>query len=687
MKSWPAVLATLALLCVSTLHAQEPPSYSPQSYPDEAGYQRRVSGMTQRYSKQEVGKRCLASSLCPDTGLPVQMMAVEGETIYSPYTGRAYLQGDTGQFGPKKRDNEGRISAFGGDALRYDLPAAMARLLLNPQDSAMQAWLSVPGNLNQQYPSASVHWARFWPLLAEKMTLQGDAWREGFKESVSKASPIGTEQGEAHLVMGRTSYLLYSQLLGRNTRIAGATSAQTELAMTTLLTNSLKTVFATGNSEYDATTTYPDVLAGYLNLFDFSPKATTKSLAQAMLDYYTISYGLKSFNGIHAGATKRGWPGEGDTLTPMDAHLWLWSATSTLSIPSTTLLTSIEQATTTYRPNRVITNILKKNVPLPFEAQIARSNISNISNISNNPNNLVKNTAQETFYCTDTYALGSIALTQSSNTPAEQTVWSLVSKASNRNLVFGAAQPQFRHPQGHSLFDQVIQKRGALVFITSIANKVAGKSLEPVQEPTNPAEEESFWRNAQSSAATWLFIPRTAATVQQKNAYFFDAGMSFVMVHPFGGTPFWFDPDITQWSKVAQYETEASVLQKYRILVIPTGAAGFGGFALDVTPRTIYPDLFSFAEAALPQTTLDASKLPIVSYQSLLGDKIRMQYRLDALRAEANINGQKVDWANWAGGGVYASPYLNIKDGRMLVSDGAESYTVTLDKQNLPVWK
>jgi hypothetical protein len=671
MKCWSAVFVTLAFVLPAIAPAQETPAYSPKSYPDEAGYQKRVAGMTQRYSKQEVAKRCLATSLCPDTGLPVQMMAVEGETIYSPYTGRAYLQGDTGPFGPKKRDNEGRISAFGGDALRYDLPAAMGRLLLRPQDNLMQAWLALPGNINQQYPSASVHWARFWPLLSEKMPPD---WREAFKEAVAKAKPVPTTN-ETQQAMSRTSNLLYAQLLGRNSRVAGATSVQAEATNTSLITGALKTILNTGNTEYDAGIAYANALSGYLNLFDFSPKASTKSLAQAMLDYYTVSYGLKVFNGLHAGATKEGWPGEGDNLVEMDAHLWLWSANSTLPAPSTTLLTSIQQATTTYRPNRIIHNILTKNVPLPFEAQIAR------------PSNLGKNTAQETFYCTDTYALGSIALTQSSNTPNTQTVWSLVSKTSNRSLVFGAAQPQFRHPQGHSPFDQIIQKRGALVLITSIANKTVGKSLEPVQEPANTAEEESFWRNAPTSAATWLFVPRTAATVQQKNAYFFDAGTSFVMVHPFGGTPFWFDPDITQWSKASQYETEAIILQKYRVLVIPTGATGFGGFALDVTPRTIYPDLFSFAEAALSQTVLDASKLPVVSYQSLLGDKIRMQYRLDALRAEGSINGQKIDWSNWAGGGVYASPYLTIKDGRMLVSDGAESYTVTLDKQNFPIWK
>ena len=224
--------------------------------------------------------------------------------------------------------------------------------------------------------------------------------------------------------------------------------------------------------------------------------------------------------------------------------------------------------------------------------------------------------------------------------------------------------------------------------MTGIANKNVRTGLDSVAEPLTPAEEETFWLNAPHSAATWLFVPRTAGTVQQKNAYFFDAGMSFVVVRPFGGTqPFWYDPNIIKWIHPELYEKEAALLQKYRILVIPTGASGFGGFVLDATSRADYPDLFAFAESALTHTVLDSSKLPILSYQSLLGDKIRMQYRLDALRAEANINGQKVDWLNWANGGVYASPYLTIKEGKMTLSDGAESYSITLDKQNFPVWR
>ena len=73
--------------------------------------------------------------------------AVKGETIYSPYTGRAYQQGDTGYFGPKARNEEGEISAFGGAPLKYELQSATAQLLLHPNDALARGFLSIPGNL------------------------------------------------------------------------------------------------------------------------------------------------------------------------------------------------------------------------------------------------------------------------------------------------------------------------------------------------------------------------------------------------------------------------------------------------------------------------------------------------------------------------------------------------------------
>ena len=94
--------------------------WSCSTYPYEAGFQNRMKGMLQKIAAKEFGKRSLAESKCPDTGLPVKIWAVEGEEIISPYTGRKYKQGPTGYFGPKSRNQQGEILSFGGDPLKYD---------------------------------------------------------------------------------------------------------------------------------------------------------------------------------------------------------------------------------------------------------------------------------------------------------------------------------------------------------------------------------------------------------------------------------------------------------------------------------------------------------------------------------------------------------------------------------------
>ncbi|HLP24108.1 MAG TPA: hypothetical protein VK477_00420, partial [Acidobacteriota bacterium] len=107
----------LSLLPVAFVSAAEPPSPSDSrpSYPDEPGYQHRLTGMLERIAAEGFAQRVRATSRCPDTGLPVYALAVEGEEVISPYTGRRYRQGPTGYFGPKARGEDGQITAFGGD--------------------------------------------------------------------------------------------------------------------------------------------------------------------------------------------------------------------------------------------------------------------------------------------------------------------------------------------------------------------------------------------------------------------------------------------------------------------------------------------------------------------------------------------------------------------------------------------
>ncbi len=700
--------------------AKDLPSWDNRTYPDETGFRRRTAPLIPLFAAQPFGIKCRAVSRCPDTGLTVRVYALEGEEIVSPYTGRRYKQGDTGYFGPKARGADGRITAFGGDPLKQDLPPALARLLLQPDDAEARAFLSIPGSLNQQYHFAAANWARFYALLADKM---GETWKREFAQAVAdysesrrpsdgsarenlplshphdlvgepgellggRVSDGGTEN---HKTMWRTAGLLYAQMLGPQSVISSVPALLAEQRITAMLTGFLQTILTVGNGEYDSSTYYPYSLRAYLNLYDLSPKSETRALGKAMLDYYIAAYGLKVIGGVHAGAVKRGWAGDGDTLSEMDAHLWMWANRGvTVPVDGASMVTSIHQATTSYRPNRVLVNLLTKNVPLPFEARMSRPTYHSKE----------RNAFRETFYCSRSFAIGSVAMTMVDN-PGQQTVWSMVCPAEKRALVFGGGQPRYRNPEGHSPYDQVIQKRGTLILLTGPTATAARPSAEersraenaaaalvplPAPLPKNAKSLAAFWEAAPRSAASWLFTPRGAGRIiERAKGVFIEAGGAFIAVRPVGGVGkrsyFWVDPD------PAEVPQEMAALRKYRVLVIPAGQSGVSGYVLDTDEASRYRTLEAFADAAAAcPLSVSPGNDTTVAYTSLLGDALTMRYRPTGLCAEGTINRTPIDWANWASGGVYESPYLTIKDGVMTVSDGTESYAVRCDGET-PVWR
>jgi hypothetical protein len=88
---------------------------------------------------------------------------------------------------------------------------------------------------------------------------------------------------------------------------------------------------------------------------------------------------------------------------------------------------TIQQATTSYRPNRIIWNIVRKNLQLPFEANMSRPFYHMDRPFA----------FAETFYCSKSFALGNVQMTIVDN-PNQQMVWSLVAEGVEGPLCFSA---------------------------------------------------------------------------------------------------------------------------------------------------------------------------------------------------------------------------------------------------------
>ena len=168
-----------------------------------------------------------------------------------------------------------------------------------------------------------------------------------------------------------------------------------------------------------------------------------------------------------------------------------------------------------------------------------------------------------------------------------------------------------------------------------------------------------------------------------------DAGEAWVLVRPIGEKCFWLGADGGPRSVVAEPRkdvtehvppargTIAAALVDYDILVVPGKESGY------VIEAVLKKDVPAPKRTKLQVATAGEFR---VEYTSVAGDTIVAKHEPVGLRASATINGTPVDWSRWADGGVYASPYITVRDGVMRVSDGRETYVVDFTGPR-PVWR
>ncbi|MEM6377108.1 MAG: hypothetical protein AAF705_02775 [Bacteroidota bacterium] len=704
-----------------------------KSYPDESGFKNRVSPMLSKIAKANFGDRTLASSTCPDTGLPVKSWALEGETIYSPYTGRAYKQGPTGYFGPKRRNEQGEIVAFGGDPLKYDLPPATATLLLDPSNQKARQYLSIPGSMNQQYHFACKNWARFYPLLADKM---GEEWKSKFYHAVanysesrrpsdgvkrenlpmSKAHTLVGEKGmllggntidggtENHKVMWRTSSLIYAQLFPDTAKISGFSPQEALTLNKEMIRDFLKKVLKVGNGEYDSQIYYPHSIEGFLNLYDFSTDPEIKALAKFALDYYFASYALKVVDGAVAGGQKRGYI---PNKNPGEMESYLWAFFDATSRPEDQHHLKLHQITTTYRPNEVIYNIMKQKQAKPYAMRISRP-FYHMDHY---------NAFQESFYRSESFGIGNVYMSIVDN-PNQQMIWSLIVEGQNGPLAFSGGQPYAQTSFGHSPYTQTLHHNNTLLllsapsqikedkeefkinnkrmnpwhlpdsahvksFETANRKKYATPALVPVTNIPQTAEElNQFYTNKTRSAASWLWVPKQAnEKFMEDNFLFIRANETLVGIQLIGEKSFWISPDATTLEGI-KAKGFRNVFNHSELLVVPGQVSGYIIEAVDASD---YDDLKAFANAFRQKTRLKHNGLKL-QYKNMAGDQLKMEYQPHRLKAKSSINRKPLDYENWNNGAVYASPYLTTKNGIFKLSDGQKGYQVDFTGDQ-PIYK
>ncbi|MEI7675147.1 MAG: hypothetical protein WCJ03_00090 [Bacteroidales bacterium] len=730
-------LFLLLQILMFSVFAQKP--YEVASYPDESGFQLRIKNALTILADKGFGKISLSFSRCPDTGLPVYKYAIEGEEIISPYTGKKYKQPATDYFAAKQRNEQGEITAFGGDPLKYDLPPATASMLLGRKVKEVKYFLSIPGNLSQQYHFAAKNWVRFYALLADTM---GDTWKLKLQKAVANynentrvsddgkrwlklsyphnlvgqtgyllggnAIDGGTEN---HKIMWRTSGLLYAQLFPDTAKISGMVAPKAATLTKEMLRDFLKKLLVSGNGEYDSEIYYPHSIEGFLNLYDFSPDSESRQLAKFALDYYFATYGLKSVDGMIAGAQKRGYLCNGKP-SEMETMLWVFAGVGSWDFKNAEI--PIHITTTKYRPNKVILNIIQKKLSLPFESKMSRPFY-----------NMDKSMAfAESFYCSQNYALGNVQNSIVDN-PNQQMIWSLVTKSDQHPLCFSGVQPLRGSTSGHSPYTQTLHSKGTMIVMTAATQfnakidtaspptpagivranywhlafseqphnyelyarqKYASKPLHKVNFPNvnSVISIEQFWNDSKNSASTWFIYPNEIKPKLMNGKYFFETPKAWIALIPLkGSTGFNVTPSNTIVCEMKNEEAK-KFFNDYNLISF---AGDVSGYVVETTDKSRFSTLADWADSLQKSTKLNFSKqTKTVNYQSAYNERLEMHYQADRLRPTAKLNGKLIDFENYTKGAVYQCPFLSVKNGVMKVTDGISSFTVDFTG-NLPVYK
>lgn len=670
------------------------------SYPDEDGYQERKKGLLQRLAEEPFGKKSQGTATCPDTGLTFKTWAVEGETVYSPYTGRALTQGPTGYFGARERAADGQITRFGGDALKKDLIPAIARLMLEPSDSLTKAWLSIPANLQQQYHFAAKNWARFYPLLAEQMN---PGWKAAFQQAVGRYTandrpsdgyrtyaPLSTphdlvgEPGELlggnpkdggtenHKIMWRTSAWVYAQHFPDTALISGWPVHEVDSLAETYFRIFYQKLLETGNGEYDAEIYYPHSLEGLMNVYDFAKKESSKELAKAIMDYFLATLAIKTYDGAIAGAQKRA-PQQINAGGELSGMLHLWFGSNKISSDH---LPSVHQLSSEYRPGKFIWDLYHKNFPLPFSLKVSRPNYH-----MDQPNQ-----SQEYFYGSQNFGLGSIYVNKLDN-PNQQVLWSLVVKTQNGPLSIGGGQPFHLGPGGHSPYTQTMQYENTLLLAVagtsgspavssdeySSRASLGSKPLVKLPVPDVAAATFDEWfEKARFQEAAWLFIPKNCGSISQKrHKIMLQTDQVYVGITPFSDKFYWLKASVDRGLKGKQ-----KILEDYMVLVVEDGLSGY---ALEVHEKSDFTSFDQFRAEFVNQSSFrkDQEK-HVLTYHTMKGDRMKMAYNNLGLRAMGEINGTALDFENWTSGAGYNSSVLRTGNGYFEGNINGEIFKVSL---------
>lgn len=538
----------------------------------------------------------------------------------------------------------------GGDPGKYTHGPIMAKLLLNPQAEDAVKMQNDDRSAKEQYHFACVNWARFAPIFG---SILDEKTQKLLDTSVGKYGYLGQGGTENHKTMWITSanvlpnYTLSGRLqnMGKDQALDRATAD---------LRTYVKSVFAGGNGEWDSSTYMMFTMNGMMNIYDFAKNDEQRMLAKAALDWQATAYAIKYTDGVFNGPHQRGHT-SGPVETIADRTGWLWWGSSFNVTPqhASNSNYAMHAATSSWRPNKVITNIATRNVQLPFEVKSSKPNYWGVSG------DVKPGSWLESVYVDKNFTLASLWR----GFGGQAMRMALTVKTPNGPVVFNGASPIGRgdakgDPQynkfvdGNGAYDQSAQVGSSYVVISNVPN------------------DDSNDDNVKQNRFAFFKFDESVKPQQIGDWWVFTAGDTYVGVRGLK-------------AKGELATTPPAKNGSSDPLIKFDGA--LSGFVLEVGTKATHPTAQAFA-AALAKTSLDTSKLAAdlsVTYKNLAGKTVALKYQKDQRNGEVSIDGQPLSFDNWP---TYDSPYVKHNAGVWTITDGKDGYTIDFTGES-PVYK
>ncbi len=543
----------------------------------------------------------------------------------------------------------------GGDPGKYLPLHAMARLLLDADDEQAHHYLNDDRSPTEHYHFAAVNWARLIPLFGDALTTRT---MRRFADNASNRNTYISTGGrgtENHHVMQLTAGVVLPDYLETNRFAAANIDVARERAKDWLRWY-VRKLYHYGQSEWDSSTYMAFNINGLLNIYDFSHDPESRLLARAALDWYATAGALKYVNGMHSGPKERGWT-ERAFQSYGDQTLWLWWGST--GEPEDDTLRGARYAmhaiTSSYRPNRVISNIARRNIePLPAEYRNAKPNYWH--GLDKPPKDPVKNVSQESLYITEHYTLGTMWWSEDVCTQLLR--MQLGAKTEDGAIGFTGSAPGTYN-------DQRRYKAGQGTHIMRPSMQVDPRTVATYVQYSQVGPTVICMAAFGSRAVDrFTYFSTPVEFIQFGHWRAARAGETFVGVLPLTET------------------VEERTLGDLDAMVFPGDESGF---VLQTADTNSFGSLAEFG-AALEKLDIDLSdwdESMKVAVETMDGRTVTMRYRRSRDHADVSIDGEPVSYENWR---EYDGPHVRQADGVLKVFDGTDGFLIDFTG-DMPVYK